>query len=130
MVEGALGRLAAFWLCCCQGAFGYVGCEIIGITANEAETPRQTVPMAVRRVSKRLWLYYVGASFVLGLNLSANDPKLIWYITNPKGSYQGPFVLMVQRAGIPVLDHVLNGIGLIACMSVANANLYETVRIF
>jgi yeast amino acid transporter len=129
LTAGSWGRLAAFWLCCCQGAFAYVGTEIIGITANEAESPRTTIPRAVRRVSKRLWIYYVGASFVLGLNLFADDPRLVWYITNPEGSYQGPFVLMIQRAGIIGLDHVLNAVALIASLSVANANLYETVTL-
>jgi yeast amino acid transporter len=72
---------------------------------------------------------YIGASFVLGLNLSSDDPQLAWYTSNPKGSYQGPFVLMVQRAGIVGLDHIINTVVLFAALSVANANLYETVKI-
>lgn len=123
-----MGRLSALWLCCGQAVFCYGGTEIIGLTANEAERPRETVPKTVRRVPKRLWLYYSTASFVLGLNLSANDPRLISYITNPTGSYQGPYVLMAQRANVKGLEHVLNAVGLIACLSVANANLYETVQ--
>jgi len=127
LTTGSLGRLAAFWFCCCQAAFSYIGTEIIGITASEAEAPRTTIPAAVRRVSARLWIYYVGASFVLGLNLSPDDPRLVWYITNPAQSYEGPYSLMLQRAGLPVLAQVLNVVALIACLSVANANLYETV---
>jgi yeast amino acid transporter len=130
LTTGALGRLAGFWLCCCQAAFAFTGTEIIGITANEAEQPRTTLPHAVRRIVKRLVFYYIGAAFVLGINLSANDPQLAWYVNNPKGSYQGPFVLMMQRANIPVLSHILNSVVLIACLSVANANLYETVSPF
>lgn len=68
--------------------------------------PRQTIPKAVRRVSKRIIIYYVGAIFVLGVNVSSNDPVLASYVTNPQGSYQGPFVLMVQRANIAELEHV------------------------
>jgi yeast amino acid transporter len=101
--------------------------EIIGITADEAERPRQTIPKAVRRVSKRIVIYYVGAIFVLGLNVSSDDPVLKSYVTNPEGSYQGPFVLMVQRANISGLDHILNAISIVATLSVANANLYVTV---
>ena len=42
-------------------------------------------------------------------------------------SYASPFVLMVRRAGIKGLDHVINAVALIAAVSVANANLYVTV---
>ena len=127
MVGGGWGRLSGFWACCCQASYSYLGCEIIGITAVEVERPRQTLPKAVRRVSNRIIIYYVGTIFVLGLNVSSNDPVLAWYITNPQGSYQGPFVLMVQRANIPGLGHVLNAVAIVATMSVANANLYIAV---
>lgn len=129
LVSGSSGRLVAFWLCCCQACFAYLGSEIIGITANEVERPRQTLPKAVRRVSKRLVFYYVGTLFVLGLNLSSDDQELGWYISNPAGSYQGPFVLMVQRANIPILPSLLNAIALVAAISLANANLYVTVHL-
>lgn len=36
-------------------------------------------------------------------------------------------MLMVQRASIRGLDHVINVVVLIAALSVANANMYETV---
>jgi len=124
-----LGRLAAFWSCCCQACLAYLGTEIVGITADEAERPRKTIPKAVRRVAKRIIFYYVGAIFVLGLNISADDPVLASYVTNPQGSYQGPFVLMVQRANIPGLDHLLNAMSIVAALSVANANLYVTVML-
>jgi amino acid permease len=129
LVSGVSGNLAGFWLCCCQAAYAYAGAEIIGITSSEAERPRETLPRAVRRISKRLIFYYVGAAFVLGINVSSNDPQLQWFTRNPKGSYQGPFVLMAQRAGISGLDHLLNAVVLVACLSVANANLYETVEL-
>jgi yeast amino acid transporter len=128
LVGGSWGRLAGFWSCCCQACFSYLGAEIIGIAADEVERPRETLPKAVRRVSNRLIFYYVGTLFVLGLNLSASDPQLAWYIDNPDGSYQGPFVLMVQRANIPGLSHLLNAIALAAALSLANANLYVTVQ--
>lgn len=127
LAGGKLGNLAGFWFSCCQAAYAYAGAEIIGITSSEAEQPRRTLPKAVRRISKRIIFYYVGAAFVLGINVSSNDPQLGWFTSNPNGSYQGPFVLMVQRANIPGLDHVINAVVLVAALSVANANLYETV---
>lgn len=128
LFDGSLGRLAAFWACCCQACLAYLGAEIIGITANEAEKPRETVPKAVRRVARRIVFYYVGTIFVLGLNVSADDPVLASYVTNSMGGYQGPFVLMFNRANIAGLTHVLNAMSIVASLSVANANLYVTVE--
>lgn len=123
-MTGAWGRLAAFWSCCYQACLAYMGTEIVGIMADEAERPRETLPNAVQRVSKRIIIYYIGLIFVLGLNVSSNDLVLASYITNPKGSYQGPFVLMVQRASLLGLAHLLNAPTIVSVLSIANTNLY------
>ena len=130
LMTGPWGRLAGFWAACSQAAFAYIGTEILGITAEETERCRETLPKAVQRISQRIWLYYVGTIFVLGLNVSSNDPELVWYTDNPKGTYQGPFILMAQRAGIPGLAHLLNAVTLLAAVSVGNANLYSTVAFY
>jgi yeast amino acid transporter len=127
LVSGTLGRLAGFWVCCCNSVYAFTGSDVIGVTANEAERPRETMPIAIRRIAWRLIIYYIGAAFVLSVNLSSNDPQLMWFTSNPKGSYQGPFVLMMQRTGIRGLDHIVNGVVLIAALSVANSNLYSAV---
>jgi yeast amino acid transporter len=127
LVSGAGGRFFGFWECCRQAIYSYVGTELIAIAADETENQRSTLPKAVRRVAFRIWFYYVGAVFVLGLNVSANDPLLRNSLSDPHGSYESPFVLMVRRAGIPGLSHVINAVALIASLSVANANLYVSV---
>ena len=124
MTDGPAGRLAAFWKCCTLAIFSYTGVEIIGITADETEKQRKTLPKAVRRVTNRIIFYYVGAAFVLGLTLSPNDPALS--PTNP--NYPGGFIIMAQRAGIPVLPHIINAVMIIAALSVAIQNLYVVVR--
>jgi yeast amino acid transporter len=128
MAAGAGGRLLGFWGCCCQAIFSYIGVELIGMTADETERQQETLPRAVRRISHRIIFYYVAAVFVLGLNVSANDPILQAHLHT--GTYSSPFVLMVQRAGIRGLPHVINGVALIAVFTVANANLYVSVLQF
>src|SRR5208282_1811923 len=123
--KGAFGRLVGFWLCCCQATFAYTGVEMIGIAADETERQRETLPRAVRRVAHRIVFYYVGAVFVLGLNVSVKDPILAEDVLNNYSS--SPFILMVQRAGIRGLPSVINAVALIAALSVANANLYMAV---
>ena len=120
--------MIAFWAVCCQACFSYTGVENIAITADEVERPRQTVPKAVRRVANRLNLYYIGAIFVLGLNLSANDPILGAALEGKSGAvYSGGFVLMARRAGLPAFAHFLNVMALGAAFSVSNASLYVGV---
>jgi yeast amino acid transporter len=121
-----LGRLVGFWSCCCKACFAYLGSEIIGITANEVERPRETLPKAVRRVSWRLIFLYVGPIFILGLNISSTDPQLKGWLQN--GDFQSPFVLMVRRANIPVLANLLNAVILMSAITLATVNLYVTVN--
>jgi L-asparagine transporter-like permease len=121
---GGFGNLVGFWAACCQAIFSYLGVEIIGIIAEETERQRETLPHAVRRIAFRGILYHVGAMFVLGLNVSANDPILKIMATQ---NYASPFVLMVMRAGIPALGHIINGVIIIALLGVANTRLYVSV---
>lgn len=126
LLSGSAGRFVGFWFCCCNAIFAYLGAELIGIAADETEKQRETLPKAVRRVSYRVVIYYVGAALALGLNVSAaNDPILKSKVKN--SIFFSPFGLMMERAGIPGLSHVINAVGLIASVSVANANLYVSV---
>jgi yeast amino acid transporter len=120
-----LGRLVGFWAACCQGVFSYLGVEIIGIAADETDRQRETLPRAVRRVAYRSIFYHVGAVFVLGINVSADDPILKSFATE---SYaKGPFVLMVERAGLHVLGNWIKVVTILALVSVANTRLYVSV---
>lgn len=114
--------------------FSYTGTELLAITAWETEYPRHNLPKAVRRVSYRIILYYVGAIFILGLTVSAND-KLLTLPLSPSITdtdptppiYPGGFMIMIARTGIPVLPHILNTVQIIATLSVATADIYVTV---
>lgn len=128
LLSGPAGELLGFWAACCQAFLSYSGVELIGIAAGETERPRENLPKIVRHVSVRIIVYYIGAVLALGLTVSSNDPILRLMVTNGSYSYYSPFTLMAQRAGIPVLAHLFNGVAVIACLSVANASLYVTVR--
>jgi yeast amino acid transporter len=124
------GYLAAFWYSCRFAIFTYTGTEVLGITADETEKQRIMIPRAVKKVTSRLIFYNVGAILVLGLNLSADDPMLGLGSTQKPPRYRGGFIVMIERAGIKGLSHVVNVVMLIAALSVAIADLYVTVRSF
>ena len=130
ILSGAAGKFIAFWECSCRAAFNYTGNEIIGITAEETERQRETLPKAVKRISYRIIFYYVGAILVLGLNVSAEDPILgTWLLDDPTTRpYPGGFIIMLQRANIRGLPHIVNAVMIIAAISVSNADIYVTVR--
>jgi yeast amino acid transporter len=128
LLQGNAGQLLGFWSACCQAFLSYSGVELIGIAAGETERPRENLPKIVRHVSVRIVVYYVGAVLALGLTVSSNDPILRLIVTNGDYSYYSPFTLMAQRAGVPVMSHLFNGVAVIACLSVVNASLYVTVR--
>jgi amino acid permease len=65
----------------------------------------------------------------LGLNVSANDPILpLRVLGDPTKPYYGGFIIMLQRANIPVLPHIVNAVMIIAALSVENADIYVTVQ--
>lgn len=127
IASGGLGRLLGFWLVCWRAAMVYSGSEIIGLVADETENQRMVLPKVVRRVSHRSMFYYIGGVFVLGLNISSNDPVLRLIYTDPNYGIASAFLLMIQRAGIPELGYLGVTVAIIAAMSVANAELYVAV---
>ena len=106
--------------------FSFTGCEALGITADEVERQKETLPRACDRVTRRIGWLYVLAMFILGMNLYAGDPLLSQGIDNTN-SFQGGFMVMLLRANIPILPHIVNAIMILAVIGVANADLYVAV---
>lgn len=127
--SGIKGIFAGFWDACCLAIFGYTGNELVAITAWETEYPRYTLPKAVRRISYRIIFYYVSAIFILGLTVSSHDPllQLSDDFSEPTRNYPGGFIIMAERAGVPVIPHIINIVMIIAALSVASIDLYVTV---
>ena len=124
IVTGSAGGLVAFWECCCRVVFGYIGLESLAIMAVETENPKRNLPIAARKVGRRIIFYYLGAAIALTLNVSANDPILLASLQDSSVHYGGAFVLMLRRWNLGGLAHVVNFVGIIAAFGVANVFLY------
>ena len=113
---------AGVWLAVSFVVFGFVGTEVVAVTAGEAEDPATTVPKALRNTVLRLTLFYVAAIVVLVAIVPWNSQP------TGEGVTASPFVLVFQQVGIPAAAHLVNFVVLVAALSAMNCNLYTATR--
>lgn len=100
----------------------------MAILADETERQRESLSSVVRRIPHRIIPYYVLAMLALGISVSANDPILnLDSSGDPVRNYPGGFIIMAERAGIPILPHIINGVMILAALSTATGDIYVTV---
>ena len=113
--------LAGVWLASSFVVFGFVGTEVVAVTAGEAKDPERAVPRALRTVAVRLAVFYVGAVFVL-------VALVPWNAANAGGIDASPFVRVFETIGVPAAAHVVNFVVVTAALSSMNCNLYTATR--
>jgi amino acid transporter, AAT family len=98
--------------------FAYVAVELVGVTAGEAQNPRETLPKAINTLPWRIVLFYVGALAVILCVVP-------WTEFRPGVS---PFVAAFARVGIPLGAGIVNFVVLSAALSSCNSGMYSTGR--
>jgi proline-specific permease ProY len=98
--------------------FAYGGIEIIGISAGEAENPRQTIPRAINSVPLRILVFYVGTMFVI----------MSIFPWDQVGTGGSPFVLTFQHMGIKIAAGILNFVVITASLSAINSDVFGVGR--
>ena len=98
--------------------FAYVGVELVGVTAGEAENPKVTLRKAINTLPFRIGLFYVGALIMI---LSIQG----WRHYH---AGQSPFVAVFQYLNIPAAAGIVNFILLTAALSSCNSGIYSTGR--
>ena len=78
--------------------FAFLGVELIGVTAGEAQNPDKTIPSAINKVIWRILIFYIGALVII-MSLVA------WNRLNP---HQSPFVMVFSKVGIPTAAGIIN----------------------
>jgi amino acid transporter, AAT family len=114
MPNGAKGVLMAMQMV----MFAYLGVEMIGLTAGEAENPNKSIPDAINSVFWRILLFYVGALFVI----------LSIYPWNELGTHGSPFEITFRRLGVKSAAGIINFVVLTAALSSCNGGIYSTGR--
>jgi L-asparagine permease len=99
--------------------FAYAGVELVGTTAGETQDPGAVVPRAVRSVTWRIAVFYVGSVLMLVLLLP-------W---NRYSASESPFVTVFSRIGLPGAGGIMNVVVLTAAMSSLNSGFYSSGRV-
>jgi arginine/ornithine permease len=91
---------------------------LVGIASGESENPRETLPRAINQTVYRTILFFGLAIFVMA--------ALIPY--EQAGVLKSPFVVVLDKVGIPYAADIMNFIIITAYLSVANSGLYACTR--
>ena len=114
--------LSGIWMAMCFVIFGYIGTEVVAVTAGEAQNPDEAVPRAMRSMVLRLILFYIGAMIVL-------VGVVRWSSIQPGADVTAsPFVSVFRLMHIPGATHVMNFVVLTAALSSMNCDLYLATR--
>ena len=123
---GHTGHFLAYWHAFSAAGFAFITSpELIAIAAGETVAPRRNVPKAARRFIWRLAIFYGVSSLLIGILVPYTDDELL----GASNASASPFVIGIQNAGIPVLNHIINACVLTSAWSAGNSFLYSGSRI-
>lgn len=114
MPNGFGGMLAAM----CVVAAAFQGVELVGITAGEAQEPKETLRKATKNIVWRILIFYIGSIFII----------LCIYPWNQVSFVASPFVATFTKVGIATAAGIINFVVLTAALSGCNSGLYSSGR--
>ncbi|KAJ6446853.1 proline-specific permease [Purpureocillium lavendulum] len=124
--SGSTGRFLGYWHAFVAAGFAFITSpELIAIAAGETVAPRRNIPKAARRFVWRLAIFYGFSSLIIGILVPSDDDQLL----GASNASASPFVIGIQRVGIPVLNHIINAAILTSAWSAGNSFLYSGSRV-
>ncbi|KAJ7676878.1 amino acid permease/ SLC12A domain-containing protein [Mycena polygramma] len=129
VLPASKARFLGFWSVFTQAAFSYSGMEGLAMICLEADNPRVTMKTAVRAIFYRIVLLYVFSVLLIGMCISREEPALLQANEQATGTAsESPFVIIIEKAGIKVLSHIINAVVLTSAFSAGNEFLYSSIR--
>jgi amino acid permease len=92
--------------------------ELVGLAATETPNPRQSMPAAVKGTFWRITIIYITSLIIIGLAVPYTDDRL-----GGSGAGASPFVIVMDRARIPVFNHIVNATICISVLSIVSYSL-------
>ncbi|MCG7419711.1 gamma-aminobutyrate permease [Macrococcus epidermidis] len=112
--NGTNGFLLSFQM----AIFSFVGIELIGVTAGEAQDPEKTLPRAINSVPMRIVLFYIGSLIII---MSVTP----WDKIDPNES---PFVKFFGLIGIGFAASLINFVVITSAASSCNSGIFSNSR--
>ncbi|KFA61387.1 hypothetical protein S40285_03583 [Stachybotrys chlorohalonatus IBT 40285] len=125
--EGSLGRFLGFWAVMVNATFAYLGTELVGVTAAEAQS-RKSVSKAIKLTFYRILIFYVLSVLLVGMIVPYDSDELAFALEAGSNANASPFVAAANIAGVEILPHILNVCILVFVFSAANSDLYIASR--
>ncbi|KPM43679.1 General amino acid permease AGP2 [Neonectria ditissima] len=126
---GTLGRWLGFLQCVIQASFTIAGPDYVSMAAGEAENPRFIMPRAYNAVFYRLTTFFVLGSLCVGILVPYDDKELTAAFKDAEpGAAASPYVVAMNRLGIPILPHIVNAMVLLSAFSAGNSYVYCASR--
>nr|WP_301963174.1 amino acid permease [uncultured Megasphaera sp.] len=102
----------------CVVAAAFQGVELVGITAGEAQNPKETLRKATKNIVWRILIFYIGAIFVV----------ITLYPWDELGMLGSPFVTTFAKVGVTSAAGIINFVVLTAALSGCNSGIYSSGR--
>lgn len=119
---GSTGRFMGFLQCLIAASFTIAGPDYVSMAAGEAENPRKVMPRAFNAVFYRLTSFFMLGALCVGILVPYTDQTLKdAYDNGEPGAAASPYVVAMNRLGIPVLPHIVNAMVLTAAFSAGNS---------
>nr|WP_230459040.1 amino acid permease [Terrilactibacillus tamarindi] len=98
--------------------FSFPGSEIVTIAAAESPNPKKSVMFAINSVVWRILLFYLGSIAIIITVLPWSSSSIL----------QSPFVIILDKVGIPGAATIMSFVILTAVLSCQNSGLYTASR--
>lgn len=131
-ITGATGKFVGFWSVMVNATFAYLGTELVGVTAGEAQNPRRSIPKAIKLTFYRILVFYCLSVLLVGMIVPYDAKELTF--ANKSASSHGataaasPFVVAATLAGVKALPSLINACILVFVFSASNSDLYIASR--
>jgi amino acid transporter len=127
--QGDLGKFLGFVSALITASFTIAGPDYISMAAGEAMNPRGVLPKAYNGVFYRLTAFFVLGVLCVGILVPYNDKTMAAaFESNKPGAAASPYVISMDRLGIPILPHIVNAVILTASFSAGNSYVYCASR--
>lgn len=127
LTGGGTGRFLSVWTAVIKAGYSFImSPELIVACSGEVTSPRRILPKCANQFIYRLAFFYILGSLVIGV---IADSRLLQLNDSKSGNAQAsPFVLGIQNAGIPVLNHIINAVILTSAALAGNSFFYAGSR--